>query len=567
MNVLKDMKVGRKLVTLMIIAGILILAVALVGYNYMRSMAQDTRAMYEEELVNISSLGQMRANNREMDSYMLEAMLTTDKAYTAQLQDQIKALIDENINLEKPELFSKDGVDMDTYGPIVGKFSDLRQQALDLALENKNKEAYKFYVSDVIPQAELLNDTVDQLVTYHDNEAKQVNEDNNRKVDTATAIFALTGLFGIALLITGGTLITRTITVPLAEISRLMKGTEDGDLTENAEYAAKDELGQLAGSYNAMVESLRQTIFKVNENAEMVVAASAQLNASAEQSTEASSHIASTIQDLTLGSERQLRSVEESTNAVEQMNEYAESINSNTASVSENAAETARISAEGKKTMDQMIEQMNEINDSVTGLDRIVRGLSERSAQIGSINDAITAIADQTNLLALNAAIEAARAGEHGTGFAVVADEVRKLAEQSVNSADQIANLIKTIQNDTEDTLLSMEETAKGVEVGINVAKTAGASFEHIEKAIFGVTSQIEGVADAINKLTRGTQQVASSIVNVKDVAEEAAASSQTVSAGTEEQLASMEQIESSASNLAQISDELQHAASRFKLS
>jgi len=551
----------------MIIAGILILAVALVGYSYMKEMAHDSKAMYEEELSNISALGQMRANNREMDSYMLQSMLTMDKTYTVELHDKIKVLIDENISLEKPELFSKNSVDMDTYGPIVGKFSDIRQQALDLSFENKNKEAYNLYLNKVIPQAEVLNDTVDQLVAYHDKEAKKVNDQNKSKVDTATAIFALTGLFGIGLLITGGTLITRSITIPLTEIGRLMKGTEEGDLTLKAEYESKDELGQLASSYNTMVDSLRQTISKVNENAEMVVAASAQLNASAEQSTEASSHIASTIQDLTMGSERQLHSVEDSTNAVEQITEYAESINTNTASVSGNAAETARISAEGKKTMDEMIEQMNEINKSVTGLHRIVRGLSERSAQIGSINDAITALADQTNLLALNAAIEAARAGEHGKGFAVVADEVRKLAEQSVNSADQIANLIKTIQNDTEDTLSSMEETAKGVEVGISVAKTAGDSFQHIEKAIYGVTSQIEGVADAIGKMSQGTQQVASSIINVKDVAEEAAALSQTVSGGTEEQLASMEEIEASAGNLAHISEELQHAVSRFKLS
>ncbi|WLV24097.1 methyl-accepting chemotaxis protein [Aciduricibacillus chroicocephali] len=562
---MRNFEVGKKLVSLIVISGLLLLIIGGIGYAYMRSMANDTEAMYKDQLLKINTLAKIKSNDLIMDSYMLETMLSDDKAFRESKQKQIEELIQTNISMERPELFSEESVSSEEYGEIVGGFSELRQHSLDLASEGKSKEAYDFYVNSVKPQRELLSDSANKLADYQEKRAEKLNEENNKKFGQATFFFVTIIIAGILILLAFGIFVTRMITVPLQEIGSLMKKAEKGDLTGVATYHSKDELGQLSSSYNYMMESLRETIACVHQSADMVVAASEQMRASSEQSTEASTHIASTIQELTVGSERQLRSVEESTDAVERISEYANNINSNTASVSTNANDTARISAEGKVAIDKMIKQMNEINDNVSGLNNIVQALSRRSAEIGTINDAITAIADQTNLLALNAAIEAARAGEQGKGFAVVADEVRKLAEQSVHSADQIAALIATIQSDTEETLDSMAKTSEGVLIGIEVARTAGESFHNIEKAIYGVTSQIEDVASAIEQLTNGTQQVANSIMNVKDVAEGTAASSQTVSAGTEEQLASIEEIEASSSNLANISEELQNAVSRFR--
>lgn len=562
---MRNLKVGKKLIALIVISGLLLLIIGVIGYAYMSSMAKDTENMYKNQLLKIDTLAKIKSNDLIMDSYMLETMLSNDKAFRDTKQKQIEELIQANISMERPELFSEESVTIEEYGEIVGGFSELRQQSLDLAAEGKSKEAYTFYVNSVKPQRELLSEAANKLAEYQENSAKELNIENNKKFGQATFFFITIIVTGILILLAFGIWVTRMITVPLREIGFLMKRAEDGDLTSEATYHSNDELGQLASSYNHMMESLRNTIARVHESAELVVAASVQMRASAEQSSEASSHIASTIQELTVGSERQLRSIEESTDTVEKISQYAGDINSNTASVSSNANDTARISAEGKIAIDKMIKQMNDINDNVSGLNNIVQALSRRSAEIGTINDAITAIADQTNLLALNAAIEAARAGEQGKGFAVVADEVRKLAEQSVQSADQIAALIETIQSDTDETLDSMAKTSEGVLIGIEVARTAGESFHDIEEAIYGVTSQIEDVASAIDQLTSGTQQVAHSINNVKDVAEETATSSETVSSGTEEQLASIEEIEAASANLANISEELQNAVSRFK--
>lgn len=566
MNFIQNVKVRTKLILLVILASCLTLTIGIVGFIYMADLAQDTKAMYNNSLKPIRDLGKLRANNKMMDSYMLEAMLTKDKAYSKKLVDDINLLINDNISIEKPYLFEPSVLSMDEYVELVGKFSKAREDALTLAKANKNEQAYNTYVTEVKELGKEFDGAVLNLRDYHEQAAQKVDKLNDEKVGRANNIFFYIIVGGIIVLILCGIAISRMVTKPLKSIQTLMKEAENGDFTHQGEYLAKDELGQLNSSFNNMITSIKETIHIVSENAEMVVASSAQLSASAQQSTEASSHIASTIQDLAQGSEQQLRSAEESDKAIQQITEYAKQINDNTAAVSVSAKQSSDISTEGEKTIRDMVAQMQTINENVAGLGEAVKRLSERSAEIGSINAVITNIADQTNLLALNAAIEAARAGEHGKGFAVVADEVRKLAEQSVDSADQIKALIDTIQDETNETLVNMDQTSKGVEVGIRVASSAGESFGEIERSIQNVTSQIAEVAKAINQLTEGSQNVADSIRNVKDVAETAAASSQTVSAGTEEQLASMEEIETSANSLAEISDELQHAVNRFKI-
>lgn len=567
MNLIRNLNIGRKLIVLITIAGLLLVAIGLTGFYYMRDMSHDTDSMYHDNLTPIDTLAKMKENNKRMDILMLEAMLSDDKAVVQESIDTIHELIDENIERETPKLFNEKAIDMDVYGEKVGRFSEKREHALDLALQGKQDEAYDYFVSDVAEIENEYNDLIDNLYSFYEKDAQQTIKANDKKVTMTTIVFAGIILVGLAILVFIGIIITRSIKAPIQHIQELMSRAENGDFTVQSEYAAKDEVGQLSQSFNHMIDSVKQTMLTVEENAEAVVAASTQLSASAEQSTQASSHISSTIQDLASGSEQQLRSVEDSTEAMSKITNYAGEMNENAQAATESAEESAQISVEGRSALEQMIDQMNEINENVSGLGTAVRALGERSAEIGTINDAITAIADQTNLLALNAAIEAARAGEHGKGFAVVADEVRKLAEQSVQSADQIANLIETIQKDTDETLTSMETTVDGVATGITVAETAGQSFEKIEQAISHVSTQISDVATGIRNVTTDTEHVASSLDRVKDIAETAASSSQTVSAGTEEQLASMEEIESSAANLAQISDELQEAIRAFKLS
>ncbi|QOR66861.1 methyl-accepting chemotaxis protein [Cytobacillus suaedae] len=380
--------------------------------------------------------------------------------------------------------------------------------------------------------------------------------------DTITLLIVAL-IFGIAIAF----IISRLISKPVQSMAVLAEQISKGDLTaDELRVKNRDEIGDLAKSFNLMASNLRTLIQQVGTTAEQVAASAEELTASAEQTGHATEQVATTMQSVAAGVDKQVHSIEESSQTINEMSAGIQQIASSSQNVLNTAMATSDKAAEGGKVIHTAVEQMNSINTTVLGLGNVVTDLGARSSEIGKIIEVITGIAEQTNLLALNAAIEAARAGEHGKGFAVVADEVRKLAEQSSQSAQQISQLISMIQGETTKAVQSMEVATKEVQEGIGAVNTAGASFEHIQTSVNEVNVQIQEVSSAVQQMAAGTEQMVHSMKLITQIAEGSASGTQEVSAATEEQLASMEEITSSASSLSEIAEELQTLISRFKV-
>lgn len=167
------------------------------------------------------------------------------------------------------------------------------------------------------------------------------------------------------------------------------------------------------------------------------------------------------------------------------MNEMALSIDQVSANASESAQVAQRsvyIASNGAQVVNRSIEGMDTIREQIQETSKRIKRLGESSQEIGNIVSLINDIADQTNILALNAAIQASMAGEAGRGFAVVADEVQRLAERSASATKQIETLVKTIQTDTNEAVISMEQTTTEVVRGANLAKDAGIALDEIQK-------------------------------------------------------------------------------------
>lgn len=359
--------------------------------------------------------------------------------------------------------------------------------------------------------------------------------------------------------------ILKSVMKPLKELKEKAVTISRGDLSENININSKDEIGQLGHAFNNMQDSLRKLIQKVESNASQVAAAAEELTASAEQTTESTEQVSKAIQEVSCSSEKQTSGVEQTAKSIEGIAQGISFISNNAIKVAELSRDTMNYAENGEKAVTDTVNQMMSIHDSVLESNTMIQSLRERSKEVSSILNVITAISEQTNLLSLNAAIEAARAGEHGRGFSVVAEEVRKLAEQSQQSAKEIDQIVQRIHVEIENAVQLMVQVTKNVESGVEVSKEAIEKFEQILEGTEKITPQMENISTTTQQIASSIQEVNATANDLSFIAQENAASSEEVAASTEEQLASMQEISASAQALSKMAEELTQAIAQFK--
>jgi methyl-accepting chemotaxis protein len=325
-----------------------------------------------------------------------------------------------------------------------------------------------------------------------------------------------------------------------AQIEKLLQEVSavgDGDLRVQAEVTP-DTLGVLADSFNYMIEELAKVVGRVQ--------------ATAMQVTNATRTILDRSDELAQASSTQVQQISQTTEAVEALAIFIQNVARN-AQLSAEAAQDALHNADaGQQAVRQSIDGMLVIRENVQETSKKIKRLGERSNEIGEIVRIIEDIADQTNLLALNAAIQSAMAGEHGRGFAVVADEIRLLAERSTESTKRIATLVKSIQGDTFEAVVAMEDSTQEVVKGSQLADEAGRALNSIYTAVERQAQMIETIAHAANEQAQVSENVAVAMGQISEITRQ-------TNAGTQEAAMSV-------SYLAELADQLRASVSTFRL-
>ncbi|WP_310831550.1 methyl-accepting chemotaxis protein [Paenibacillus pedocola] len=569
---MRDLKVKYKMAVLAAVAVIMVIGIGMNGILFTNKLADRSQETYNLNLVPIHMVTEIRANNRAIESFLLEDLLTKEadksQGLTAGIQEKIKQnneLMNQlkSIDFKDTEVSNK----INEYMSLLEDYRAQRDNIIQLANKNLNEEGYQVFSGSTFSGSRtkmvgLLDDASALLLA----DAKTHNELTLKNAQTSSTVSSILITAAWVLCIVISIVITRLITKPLKELQALMRRAEEGDLTVTAAYQSKDEIGQINTSFNSMLDSLKRMMQGVSESAEVLSASSQEMSASAEQTGRASRLIAETSSEIAAGFETQVNSIDRTALSVLTMSEDIAAVERSSNEMADLMAGAAVSTDHGAAAVDRIIRQMKDINASVSATQSIVRNLGSLSAEINTIITTINEIAAQTNLLSLNASIEASRAGEHGLGFAVVAGEIRKLAEATGRSSLQITEIITDIQQQTGSAVESMELGSELVALGVEQSGVVSQAFAKIQASIKAAALQTEGIRGAVGQVSQESRAVSEAMEQVSDISRKGVEEVQDTSAASEEQLSAMEEMMASAQYLATLAEDLQKEMARFKL-
>ena len=285
-----------------------------------------------------------------------------------------------------------------------------------------------------------------------------------------------------------------------------MGSLADGDLTVEA-TVTEDITGTIADSFNYAIEELRKLVATVNETAIMV-------DSAAKQTENTASHMAK-------AADNQAREINAATESIVSMAASIEEVSGNAERSSDVARHSVEVAHKGGEAVRRTIDGMNAIRETIQDTSKRIKRLGESSQEIGNIVELINDIAEQTNILALNASIQASMAGEAGRGFAVVADEVQRLAERSTNATKQIEVLVRTIQADTNEAVVSMERSTTDVVGGALLAENAGAALDEIEQVSNQIASLVQNISGSARQQAGAAADVTRRTTRLREISEQ----------------------------------------------
>ena len=284
----------------------------------------------------------------------------------------------------------------------------------------------------------------------------------------------------------------------------------DGDLTVQA-TVTEDITGAIADSINYAIEALRELVTTINHSA-------IKLDTTTRQTQALSTHLAK-------ASSAQSKQIGAASESIAEMASSTEEVSGNAERSADVARHSVDIAHKGGDAVRRTIDGMNAIRENIQETSKRIKRLGESSQEIGNIVELINDIAEQTNILALNASIQASMAGEAGRGFAVVADEVQRLAERAANATRQIEVLVRTIQADTNEAVVSMERTTTDVVGGALLAENAGAALEEIEQVSNQIASLVQNISASARHQATTSQSISRNMQVLREISSQTAES------------------------------------------
>src|SRR5690554_28079 len=512
MNALNNLGLRTKIALPFIITALALVVVGGFSMSTAKNLVEDTE---EIAVTFLPSVAEILNGDRDLYQALVAQMMVVDQTLNG--EDTTDAIADFEENVEQARRRFTDSVARlrgTGISSVTGGFDQAfdqwersARQVLALAERGDGTQARNLAATETIGLFQRLRAFYDTAEGHADEQAQsryaEARAEGSSSTLTITAITVSAIIISIALFLIFLKLIIGSIQALRSQLDNIAQG--EGDLTQRIPVAVEDDLGQLAKSFNQVLENLQGMIGSIQTLSRDL--------------GQGATELASAAQDNNEGVARQTDSISMVATAINEMQSAIEEVAGNAS----RAAEITRgADAKGQNSAEIIRNSSRQVHRLAAQISKavgVIRKLSDDSDSITSVLDVIRGIAEQTNLLALNAAIEAARAGEQGRGFAVVADEVRTLAQRTQQSTEDIQTMITSLQSGVSDVVSVMETGSKEAIETEKLATEAEQELQAILEAISNITDVNTSVASATEEQTQVVDEINRSITDINDLA------------------------------------------------
>ncbi|MDQ0215351.1 methyl-accepting chemotaxis protein [Oikeobacillus pervagus] len=386
------------------------------------------------------------------------------------------------------------------------------------------------------------------------------------KISKFQKVSGLSILVGLAIGVIFAIIIAWRLNKLIRYFQTVIGKTAEGDLVSELEIHSKDELGQLAVSYNEMLYKMRQLIFKITTNVSSVNHAAEGLTTIANENNQSIEEITQAVEEIAVGTGNQTGEIDKGTKAIHDLSGQIGNLLNQSNQIEFTMKDAANEIDSGNRQVGNLEKSYCKLEQSFEKVTEMISKFDERSHSITRVTKAIEQIAEQTNLLSLNASIEAARAGEHGKGFAVVANEVRNLAEESKRAANDIHDMAKDMVVNTKELVEVMNETNTISIDQKDAVRMASAAMDKLTESLQSMMGSIEEEMHSIHSIQEEKEMVVKMIEEISAVSQQTTASTEEISSAMEEQAASTNEVTRHAIQLNQLIEELNGALRQFQI-
>ncbi|MBT1062937.1 methyl-accepting chemotaxis protein [Bowmanella sp. Y26] len=487
----------------LLIVGLLAVLVSVLSINSARSLSSDANLL-SSTFMNAIDTGL----NADRDLYQA---LTASQSYVTKRHLQLPGAEQDRKDFEENAKQALDRMnqvrslvkDYPQIGAAMGNFDKDYQTWLDeankvfsLSDAGKTQEAAEHNSTQVMTKFAQLREHYDvmggMVKELADDIATSAQQANATQRNIMLMVILLVILASAVSILFGPKLVTNRV----AELNRMIATISEGegDLRGRLDSSGKDELSQLAGTFNGLMQKLQDLIKMIKGDAETLDIAVNKLNQSADESHNISGE--------------QNSNLDQIATAVNELSHAVHEVASNSQTALAETREAKEKTSQSGLVVDESVASISKLSGSVSHASSVISKLAEESKNIAQVLDVIRGIAEQTNLLALNAAIEAARAGEQGRGFAVVADEVRTLASRTQQSTADIQRMIAGLENGVSEAVSAMNAGTSEVDGVVEMSQRIQTSLNTVEHAVNQTNDMIYQIATATEEQSKVVDEI-----------------------------------------------------------